>query len=314
MPVPRPRSLSLNEAASYVADYCEVTIEKAKAALDRAFREYSLSVYSERFEKYQDWQGAEIDWDNSAVVGRGHGFLYRVRVSVFRQHLHKWVRETASRPRVEWEFQSPDWSLGNVLSWIAFGDPTLICQFEGLRAASSYGFYKHPRGFDPPAKRPMLVPNAAQTLLDALKDGRLTAIRNGAEIPSSYWFGRYITDLSDDLRFRRAEVIGCWPADSGEGTATSESCLIKSAATNEEPISPSGTRTNKAEAAEEACRQWLGSLSKRPASKDAAFAQAQAAVKEIGPLSRKAFDREWATSVPAGWKHAGRRKSPPPEI
>jgi hypothetical protein len=99
MPVPQPRSFSLKEAASYVADRCDVSIEEAKAALDRAFREYSLGVFSDRFEKVQGWQGAAIDWDNSAVVGGEHltinGIHYTVRVSVFRQHLDKWTAQAA---------------------------------------------------------------------------------------------------------------------------------------------------------------------------------------------------------------------------
>jgi hypothetical protein len=97
MPVPQPRSLSLKEAANYVADRCEVSLEEAKAALDRAFREYSLGVFSDRFEKVQGWQGAEIDWENSAVVGGEHltinGIHYTVRVTVFRQHLNKWIAQ-----------------------------------------------------------------------------------------------------------------------------------------------------------------------------------------------------------------------------
>lgn len=32
--------------------------------------------------------------------------------------------------RAEYEFQNLDWSLGNVLSWIAYRDPLLICKFE----------------------------------------------------------------------------------------------------------------------------------------------------------------------------------------
>lgn len=104
MPVPQPRSLSLGEAAYYVADCCGLCVEKAKAALDRAFREYSVLVFSDRspFEKIQGWQGAEIDWENSTVVGGEprtiDGVHYTVRVSVFRQHLDEWIAQASAAP------------------------------------------------------------------------------------------------------------------------------------------------------------------------------------------------------------------------
>ncbi len=219
MPILEPRTLSLNEAASYVADRCDVSIEEAKAVLDRAFREYSLRVYSDRFEQVQGWQGAEIDWDNSAVVGGEHltinGVRYPVRVNVLRQHLDEWmgidesVGKAAAQARADREYQNPDWSLGNVLSWITFRDRSLICQFERRSRVWSYEFYKN-RGSGP-AKRPMLVPRPDQVLLNALKDGQLTAISNGTEIPSSFWFGKYTSHLPDDLHFRRVEAFKCWP-------------------------------------------------------------------------------------------------------
>jgi hypothetical protein len=46
-------------------------------------------------------------------------------------------------------------------------------------------------------------------LLEALKEGSLVAIRNRVEIPSAYWFGSDVV-LSDDLRFRRAEMLKRW--------------------------------------------------------------------------------------------------------
>jgi len=73
-----------------------------------------------------------------------------------------------------------------------------------------------------------------------------------------------------------------------------------------------GIRTNRAAAAEDACRGWIEELKARPI-KNEAFVQAQAAVKEIGLLSRKAFERAWANSAPADWKHGGRRRKSPPQ-
>jgi hypothetical protein len=75
------------------------------------------------------------------------------------------------------------------------------------------------------------------------------------------------------------------------------------------PLLTPGTRTNKAEAAEEACRRWIAGLKERPAKKDAAFEAAKDAVASIRPLSRKAFDRAWAAAAPGVWKKAGRPPS-----
>jgi hypothetical protein len=95
------RSLSLDEAARYMAHRCNMSVEKAKAHLDRAFREYAIVLISDRppFENIQGWQGAEIDWENSAVVGGEprviNGVHYTVRVNVFRQHLDEWIAQAA---------------------------------------------------------------------------------------------------------------------------------------------------------------------------------------------------------------------------
>ena len=76
----------------------------------------------------------------------------------------------------------------------------------------------------------------------------------------------------------------------------------------------SGTRTNRSAAAEKACAEWLSRLAERPASKDAAFEAAKAAVASVGALSRKAFERQWPITVPDDWKRGGRRKITTPEI
>jgi hypothetical protein len=62
----------------------------------------------------------------------------------------------------------------------------------------------------------MVVPLADRILLDSLKEGRVSAIRDGAEIPSTFWFGQQVSDLKGGLRFRRAEVIKRWPAEIGD--------------------------------------------------------------------------------------------------
>jgi len=71
---------------------------------------------------------------------------------------------------------------------------------------------------------------------------------------------------------------------------------------------PSGIRTNKARSAEDKCREWIGALKARPLNKEEAFAEAKVAVQNIGPLSRKAFERAWAATAPLEWLEPGRRK------
>jgi hypothetical protein len=111
--------------------------------------------------------------------------------------------------RAEYEFQSLDWSLGNALSWIAYRDALLICAFETQRDLARKRFYSFPRSDVP--RRGMVLPMTDQSLLVALKEGTITAIQNGASVPSTFWFGRQSRDLDANLRFRRAEVIRCWP-------------------------------------------------------------------------------------------------------
>jgi hypothetical protein len=77
---------------------------------------------------------------------------------------------------------------------------------------------------------------------------------------------------------------------------------------SEPATTPAGFRTNRAETAEKACERWISELKERPANKPEAFAKARAAVAQTGPLSRKAFDRAWASKAPLEWKEAGSRK------
>jgi hypothetical protein len=62
---------------------------------------------------------------------------------------------------------------------------------------------------------------ADRLLLYALKDGRLTALKNGKPISIDHWFGELTSDLCDDLRFRREEALKCWP-EVNEALETTE--------------------------------------------------------------------------------------------
>jgi hypothetical protein len=102
-----------------------------------------------------------------------------------------------------------------------------------------------------------------------------------------------------------------WPAhfDPAPPTSTTASAIAVLPTTDSDSSEPpAGIRTNKAAAAEQACRQWIAGLKERPANTDEAFAQARAAVAHIGPLSGRAFERAWARKAPVDWRLGGRRK------
>jgi hypothetical protein len=137
-----------------------------------------------------------------------------------------------------------------------------------------------------------------------------SALDDRTAVPAQTWgtaiswpesrVGRY-----DLVRFDRADIER-WLASA----AIDGQSAVSEPQTNEPKTTSSGTRTNRALAAEEACRQWIAGLKER-LTKDTAFVRAQDAVKEIGPLSRKAFERAWAGSAPADWKRGGRHKKSP---
>jgi hypothetical protein len=136
--------------------------------------------------------------------------------------------------------------------------------------------------------------------------------------------------------FSHAAALRCWPpadaigaesagADADIGPRSEDSAAepsrvgepgpaplpeIAASDKGEEPTppTPSGIRTTRAKATEVACGDWIGKLTERPRNKDAAFEDAKDAVKHIGPLSRKAFERAWAVRTPSAWKEAGARK------
>jgi hypothetical protein len=116
-------------------------------------------------------------------------------------------RAEVLRIRVTVEFNSPDWSLGNVLSWIEFRDPAMIARFESRRQLLAYGIRSIGK-----TRREMLTDRPDQALLAALQVGRVSAIRGGNTLLSARWFGKDVRHLTDNLRFRRAEIIHEFPA------------------------------------------------------------------------------------------------------
>ncbi len=106
------------------------------------------------------------------------------------------------------DFQSPDWSLGNIVSWIAFRDPALIRWFVGC-------FVRFEKSGSavivaPPEKIASDPEPPRRELLAALKAGKVTAIKGGEILPREWWFGLETRHLPSDLRFRRDDAMNRW--------------------------------------------------------------------------------------------------------
>jgi hypothetical protein len=142
------------------------------------------------------------------------------------------------------------------------------------------------------------------------------ALSDRTSVESSAWGGGPISwELNrvgryDLVRFDRADIER-WLA-SAESARQPES--VAEAPASDTDAVPSGIRSNRAAAAEEAAGHWIEKLQERPASKDIAYEDAKTAVAKIvplSPLSRKAFERQWASKARPEWKLAGRRRKSP---
>jgi hypothetical protein len=136
-------------------------------------------------------------------------------------------------------------------------------------------------------------------------------LTNRAHVGTDYYANVWkdLATTGQTLSRLRAEVsrIEPRPADSGF-LAHVEEIAAAGKASLPDDARHSGVRSNRAASAETECRSWIGALTKRPKSKDAAFVEAKTAVSGIGLLSRKAFDRAWADNVLDKWTRPGRRK------
>jgi hypothetical protein len=88
MPVPLPRLLNLNEAASHVAERCAVGVDEAESALERAVREASLTLYSE-WRPIELHEKDQVDFQNSRLVNLAAGYVIRVQVN--KAHVDTWL-------------------------------------------------------------------------------------------------------------------------------------------------------------------------------------------------------------------------------
>jgi hypothetical protein len=94
------------------------------------------------------------------------------------------------------------WPVPRVLAWIAFREEA--CIEENWRAAKWY---------PPQAAWPPRDGDPQGTLVCALQDGSLRALRDGSEIPREAWANATGLSWPDDVRFDREDVLALWPLE-----------------------------------------------------------------------------------------------------
>jgi hypothetical protein len=141
-------------------------------------------------------KAAPIDAASATSLAADDGEKHAIAVQ-------QWWREFVERT-----FNRPDWSQWEVFSWIAWRDRTQICAIQDDSTLRAYR--RH--GLDRESTDEPVDDKSDFTLVDALKKGRLSAIRDGAELPREYWFGKAPRDLGPKVYFRREDVLAVWPA------------------------------------------------------------------------------------------------------
>jgi hypothetical protein len=102
MPLPEPRLLLLSEAAERIANHCGASIAEARASLERAFREHTLSPHNTRHKAVEDWATAVINWADNSITWRsplgdgGYVDCTLTGASVDRVELYEWIEHGSS--------------------------------------------------------------------------------------------------------------------------------------------------------------------------------------------------------------------------
>jgi hypothetical protein len=139
-------------------------------------------------------------------------------------------RQAREAARAQHEFEKLGWSKWRVFSWIAYCDPSLICEIENRRDLSllrrRYEWRKYRDRFAPYSEFESAALQRAiskreslryrrpdETLLRALQDGDLKALdRDGNAVPAEYWLSKEPSDIGEGLVFKRKDVLGVWPS------------------------------------------------------------------------------------------------------
>jgi hypothetical protein len=93
------------------------------------------------------------------------------------------------------------WPVPRVLAWIAFRESA--CVEENWRAASQY---------PEQSAWPLREADPQGTLLRALENGSLRALKDSKEWPREAWANATGHSWPEDVRFRREDVLALWPA------------------------------------------------------------------------------------------------------
>jgi hypothetical protein len=101
--------------------------------------------------------------------------------------------------------------VNRVLQWIGFRD---LLRLDDHHFRAMFGA----KTLSPTLLRDF---NPRGTLLRALQDGSLSAIRDGAELPCEAWASVTERTWPDDVRFRREDVLKRWPGEI-RGTGAEE--------------------------------------------------------------------------------------------
>lgn len=103
MPLPPPKILLLNEAASYLAERCGVAVDEAKRGLIRAVLDHAVPIFHEGGggERIDGFKGTETDWENSAMTGDWRGTIDGTIVATPRQARRRAINVVVPRLAID---------------------------------------------------------------------------------------------------------------------------------------------------------------------------------------------------------------------
>lgn len=307
--------------------------DRARARIEKAFRFRDVAYQPQFAVSYQD---ARIDWLTGVVVLRGlprQPFTPTLTAAEFSRHFARAFAEApqSAMPRQEPEehldtlenagpdaepetrpcerasssatphrFEHPLWEVGDILGWLMDRDPG---NFGRFLTQDDFRSEYYVRVILKSGETSLSL-NPRQELLHALQRGQLAAYRDGRRLDKIEWFSKNETDILNGIRgfvVERDEVLKIWPFINADAIAGERSGADDCPSA---PVFTPGFRTNRAEDAERACEVFIDGMVERPQNKDTASEAARSHCGEA--LSRKAFERAWAKSAPAAWKHPGR--------
>ena len=235
-----PESKPLENATFDDRDAYDAKVRIVERLMRSALADGILPVFvkakngeTERLIDREKWRAAALVPDNIPEAGTNTGLETDSRPAFLKvSDFQEWIRRTAPidavsvadevekhaiarqqksrREFAERAFNKPDWSAYEVISWLAWRDPTLICEIPDHRNLQYFIWYPD-QFFDEDSIVEIRDPNPHDTLLLALKTGQLSAIKDGTQLSREYWCGKEMKDLSQ-VHFWRENILALWPA------------------------------------------------------------------------------------------------------